>query len=107
MNSHACLFVCFFAKVWDSGTKNGVVHCTKNQWKNAWKFLKSPEKMLGSFGSQIGSQNATDIGRNVPWTSQPTVPGGARKKFWLGLPKSTMQYESHLLSINAEHPQIS
>ena len=25
--------------------------------------------------------------------------GGARKKFWLGLPKSTLQYESHLLSI--------
>ena len=33
--------------------------------------------------------------------------GGARKKFWLRLPKSTLQYESHLLSINAEHPQIS
>ena len=25
--------------------------------------------------------------------------GGARKKFWLGLPRSTLQYESHLLSI--------
>ena len=33
--------------------------------------------------------------------------GGARKKFWLGLPRSTLQYESHLLSMNAEHPQIS
>ena len=38
----------------------------------------------------------------------PADPAGAaRKKFGLGLPKSTMQYESHLLSINAEHPQIS
>ena len=75
MNRHACLFVCFFAEVWDLGTKNGVVHCTKNQWKNAWKFSKTLGKMLGSFGSQIGSQHATDIGRNVPWTSQPTVLG--------------------------------
>ena len=33
--------------------------------------------------------------------------GGARKKFWLGLPRSTLQYESPLLSKNAEHPQIS
>ena len=33
--------------------------------------------------------------------------GGARKKFSLGLPKSTLQYESHLLNINAQHPQIS
>ena len=33
--------------------------------------------------------------------------GGARKKFWIGLPRSTLQYESHLLSMNAEHPQIS
>ena len=33
--------------------------------------------------------------------------GGARKKLWLGLPKPTLQYEPHLLSINAEHPQIS
>ena len=33
--------------------------------------------------------------------------GGARKNFWLVFPKSTMQYESHLLGINAEHPQIS
>ena len=33
--------------------------------------------------------------------------GGPRKKFWLGLPKSTLQYESHLLSINAENCQIS
>ena len=29
------------------------------------------------------------------------------RKFWLGLPRSTLQYESHLLSMNAEHPQIS
>ena len=54
MNRHACLFVCFFAEVWDLGTKNGVIHRTKNRWKNAWKFLKSLGKMLGSFGSQIG-----------------------------------------------------
>ena len=33
--------------------------------------------------------------------------GGARKKFWLGLPRSTLQYEFHLLSMNAEHPQTS
>ena len=33
--------------------------------------------------------------------------GGARKNLWLGFLKSTMQYESCLLSINAEHPQIS
>ena len=33
--------------------------------------------------------------------------GAARKKFWPGFPKSTLQYEFHLLSINAEHPQIS
>ena len=33
--------------------------------------------------------------------------GGARKKLGLGHRKSTLQYESHLLSINAEHPQIS
>ena len=33
--------------------------------------------------------------------------GGTWKKFWLGLLKSTPQYESHLLSIHAEHPQIS
>ena len=39
----------------------------------AWKFSKTLGKMLGSFASKIGSQNATDIGRNVPWTSQPTV----------------------------------
>ena len=31
--------------------------------------------MLGISGSQMGSQNATNIGRNVPWASQPTVPG--------------------------------
>ena len=81
MNGHACLFVCFFAEVWDLGTKNGVVHRTKNRWKNAWKFLKSLGKMLGSFGSQIGSQSATDIGRNVPWASQPTVPGELGRNF--------------------------
>ena len=38
-------------------------------------------KMLGSFGSQIGSQNATDIGRNLPWASQPTVPGELGRNF--------------------------
>ena len=37
----------------------------------------------------------------------PDRAGGARKKFWLGLPKSTLQYESHLLGITAKHPQIS
>ena len=79
MNGHACLFVCFFAEVWDLGTKNGVGHCTKNRWKNAWKFLKSLGKMLGSFGSQIGSQNATDIGRNVPWVSQSTCRGSSEE----------------------------
>ena len=47
----------------------------------AWKFSKTLGKMLGSFGSQIGSQNATDIGRNVPWTSQPTVPGELGRNF--------------------------
>ena len=33
--------------------------------------------------------------------------GGARKKFCLGPPKSTLLHESHLLSITAEHLQIS
>ena len=69
--------------------------------------FESLGKMLGSFGSQIGFQNATDIGRNVPWASQADRAGRARKKFWLGLPRSTLQYESHLLGMNAEHPQIS
>ena len=29
----------------------------------AWKFSKTLGKMLGSFGSQIGSQSATDIAK--------------------------------------------
>ena len=40
-------------------------------------------------------------------TKQAIDGDGARKKFWLGLPRSTLQYESHLLSMNAEHPEIS
>ena len=41
----------------------------------AWKFLKLPGKKLGSFGSQLGTQNATNIAWNVLWTFHATVPG--------------------------------
>ena len=50
----------------------------RTQWNFGWML---GGKMLGSFGSQIGSQNATDIGRNVPWASQRTVPGELGRNF--------------------------
>ena len=49
--------------------------CSKCQWKVAWKFAKLPGKMLGSFGNQLRTQNATNITWNVLWTFQPTIPG--------------------------------
>ena len=48
---------------------------SKSQLEIAWKFSKLPEKMLGSFGSQLGTRNATNIAWNVLWTFQPTVLG--------------------------------
>ena len=34
----------------------------------AWNFSKLPGKMLGSFGSQLVTQSATNIAWNVLWT---------------------------------------
>ena len=50
----------------------------RTQWNFGWML---GGKMLGSFGSQIGSQNVTNVGRNVPWASQPTVPGELGRNF--------------------------
>ena len=47
----------------------------------AWKFSKTLGKMLGSWAARSAPQNATDIGRNVPWASQPTVPGELGRNF--------------------------
>ena len=58
---------------------------SKFQLKIAWKFSKSPGKMLGSFGSQLGTQNATNITWNVLWAFQATVPGYLRRNFGANL----------------------
>ena len=41
----------------------------------AWKFSKT------LLAARSAPQNATDIGRNVPWASQPTVPGELGRNF--------------------------
>ena len=55
--------------------------CSKFQWKIAWKFSKLPGQMLGSFGSQLGNQNATNIAWDVLSTFQSTVPGELGRNF--------------------------
>ena len=48
--------------------------CSKFQWKIASKFFKWPRKMLGSFGSQLSTQSATNIAWNVLWTFETPTP---------------------------------
>ena len=49
MNRHACLFVCFFAEVWDLVTKNGVVHCTKKRMEKRLEVFEIPRKDTRKF----------------------------------------------------------
>ena len=44
-------------------------------------FQKPLERCSEDLAARLAPQNATDIGKIVPWTSQPTVPGELGRNF--------------------------
>ena len=60
-------FVCAFGEVRYFGSNIAILQCTIHYWGIASTFSKLLGKMLGSFGTKIGPQNATDIARKVWW----------------------------------------